>query len=93
MINIMSIVGEVVGKISNLFRARWQRELISTGLEGKDGSLTEDGRNVVLRLLAEKAYNDPYTDENDADHESMRKFIGEGLVKRNKEIAAEREEK
>lgn len=89
----MSLVGNVVGKLSNLFRARWQRELIATGLEGRDGSLTEDGRNVVLRLLAQNAYDGTYTDEGGTQHESMRKFVGEGLVTRNKEIAKEREEK
>lgn len=89
----MSVAGTVVGKISNLFKSRWQRELISTGLEGKDGSLTVEGRDVVLRLLAEKAYSGAYVDETGANHESMRQFIGEGLVKRNKEIAAERDEK
>lgn len=88
-----SIVGTVVGKISNLFKNRWTRELISTGLEGKDGSLTVDGRDVVLRLLANAAYSGAYTDESGTVHASMRQFIGEGLVSRNKEIAAERDEK
>lgn len=89
----MSIVGSIVGKISNLFKSRWHRELISTGLEGKDGSLTVDGRDVVLRLLAEKAYAGAFVDEGGAEHVSMRQFIGEGLVKRNKEISTERDER
>lgn len=88
----MSVVGTIVGKLGNLFRSRWVRELISQGLEGKDGSLTAEGRDVVLRLFADSVYNGAYTDEGGNVHPSMREFIGEGLVKRQKEISVERTE-
>lgn len=89
----MSKVGVIVGKLGNLFKSRWVRQLIEEGIENRDGSLTEEGREVVLRLLAQKAYDSAYTDDGGAAHESMRQFVGEGLVKRNKEISAERDEK
>lgn len=88
----MSNVGNIVAKLGNLFKSRWNRKLIDSNIEGRDGSLTVEGRDVVLRLLAQKAYESAYTDESGAQHETMRQFIGEGLVKRDKEIAAEREE-
>lgn len=89
----MSKVGTIVGKLGNLFKNRWERELISEELMNRDGSLTVDGRDVVLRLLAQKAFDGAYTDDGGADHASMKQFIGEGLVKRNKEISVERDEK
>lgn len=89
----MSKVGTIVGKIGNLFKNRWQRELISEDLMNRDGSLTVDGRDVVLRLLAQSAFDGSYTDESGVVHPSMKQFIGEGLVKRNKEISVERDEK
>lgn len=89
----MSKVGTLVGRLGNLFKSRWVRELISEGIENRDGSLTPEGRDVVLRLFAEKVYNASYADEGGNDHATMRQFIGEGLVKRVKEISDENKER
>ena len=76
-----TVAGNVVAKLKNLVRSKWHRALIDNGLEGQDGTPTADGREVVLRLLAEESYA------------AKRQEIGEGLVKRNAEIAEERDEK
>mgnify|MGYP006871771960 CR=1 FL=1 len=77
----MSVAGNVMAKLKNLVRAKWHRKLIEVGLEGQDGTPTADGREVVLRMLAEEAYA------------GKREEIGNGLLKRDKEIAEERDEK
>lgn len=77
----MSVAGKVIAKLKNLVRTRWHRKLIEVGLENQDGTPTADGREVVLRMLAEEAYA------------SKRQEIGEGLVRRDGEIAKERDEK
>lgn len=77
----VTIAGTVIAKLKNLVRAKWHRKLIETGLENQDGTPTADGREVVLRMLAEEQYA------------AKRQEIGEGLLKRDKEIAEERDEK
>ena len=79
--NKKSVAGNVIAKLKNLVRSRWHRKLIELELENQDKTPTAEGREVVLRMLAEDSY------------EARRQEIGEGLVKRDKEIAAEREEK
>lgn len=81
----MSIAGNVIGKLKNLVRPDWQRTLISTGLEDDCGNLTEDGREVVLRMLTQTAYE---ADGKTAGV-SLRQEIGQGLVKRNAAIKEE----
>lgn len=83
----MSIAGNVIGKLKNLVRPRWQRKLIETGLEDDCGNLTVDGRDVVSRMLTQKAYES----DGKVAGVSLRQEIGEGLVKRDGEIKEENE--
>lgn len=85
-----SVAGNVIAKLKNLVRPRWQRTLIDTGLEDQCGNLTVEGRDVVLRMLAQEAYEAPAV--GDEGNRTLRQKIGEDLVKRNSEIKAEKEE-
>lgn len=76
-----TVAGNVIAKLKNLVRPKWHRRLLENELELQDATPTADGREVVLRMLAEESYA------------AKRQEIGEGLVKRDKEIADEREEK
>jgi len=86
--NEMSIAGNVLGKLKNLTRSKWHRKLVEVGLEDQCGQLTTDGRETVLRMLAQRAYEA----DGASDGMSLRQEIGNGLVSRDKEIAEERKE-
>jgi len=83
----VSIAGNILGKLKNLLRKDWVRVLKSEGLEDDCGNLTPDGRETVLRMLAEKAYNGP----GETAGKTLRQEIGEGVLERNKQIKEENE--